>query len=132
METVQLCMRDSRYACALQGLLERTGHAQVSRVEIPDSSLGGVVVVDEEGLERLPIAAVNPERVVLITHNDAGHLAQAWEAGVRSVVFCEDSLSTAVLAIMAAELRTGQAEHTGAGSCTTGARERTPPGGSRA
>mgnify|MGYP001129656846 CR=1 FL=1 len=105
METVQLTIRDARYASALQDLLERNGSVQVHRVDAPDPAQGGVIVVDLEGLDRLPAASVDPERVVLITRNDPRHLAQAWNAGIRSVVFSEDPLSTAVLAIMAAELR---------------------------
>lgn len=122
METVQLAIRDARYASALQELLERNGEAQVQRVEAPDPSRGGVIVVDAEGLCRLPASVVNPERVVLITRNDPYCLAQAWNVGVRSVVFSEDPLSTAVLAIMAAELRTAKSEPAGASSRLPGDR----------
>jgi len=115
METVQLTIRDTRYASALQELLERSGSVQVRRVEVPDPSQGGVIVVDTEGLDRLPAASLNSERVVLITRNDPQHLAHAWNAGIRSGVFSEDPLSTAVLAIMAAELRTAKAEALAAG-----------------
>jgi len=110
METVQLTIRDARYASALQDLLERNGNVEVHRVDVPDPLRGGVIVVDAEGLDRLPAALANPERVVLITRNDPRQLARAWNAGIRSVVFSEDPLSTAVLAIMAAELRTAKAE----------------------
>jgi len=110
MDTVQLSLRDAHYASALQDMLERNGSLQVHRVEAPDPAQGGVIVVDSEGLDCLRTASVNPERVVLITRNDPQHLAQAWNAGIRSVVFSEDPLSTAVLAIMAAELRTAKTE----------------------
>jgi hypothetical protein len=105
METVQLAIGDTRYAGALQELLEGSGACSVCRVEAPDSAKGGVIVVDCDGLDRLPFPLVNPERVVLVTRNDPHHLSRAWNAGIRSVVFSEDPLSTAVLAIMAAELR---------------------------
>jgi riboflavin biosynthesis pyrimidine reductase len=105
METVQLVIRDSRYAASLQELLERSGHRRVHCVEAPDLRQPGVIVVDSDGLDRLPSPLLNPERVVLITRNDPHHLSQAWQAGIRSVVFSEDNLNTAVLAIMAAELR---------------------------
>lgn len=105
METVQLTITDAPYALALRDLLERNGSRVVRSVEVPDPRQDGVIVVDSEGLDRLPLPLPNPERVVLVTHNDPQHLAQAWNAGVRSVVFNEDPLSTAVLAIMAAELR---------------------------
>jgi hypothetical protein len=74
-------------------------------VEAPDPHQEGVIVVDSDGLDRLPSPLLNPERVVLVTRNDPRHLSKAWEAGIRSVVFSEDTLNTAVLAIMAAELR---------------------------
>jgi DNA-binding NarL/FixJ family response regulator len=115
METVQLAIRDGRYAAALQEMLERGGTVQVHRVEAPDPAQSGVIVVDADGLDRLPAARIDPERVVLITRNDPQHLAQAWDAGIRSVVFSEDSLGTAVLAIMAAELRAAKPESHPAG-----------------
>jgi len=105
METVQLAIRDTRYAASLQELLERSGNRRVHCVEAPDPHQEGVIVVDSDGLDRLPSPLLNPERVVLITRNDPRHLSKAWEAGIRSVVFSEDTLNTAVLAIMAAELR---------------------------
>ncbi len=105
METVQLTIGDGSYASALRELLERNGTREVWCVDVPDPSRDGVIVVDSDALDRLPFPLVLPERVVLITRNDPPHLAQAWNAGIRSVVFNEDPLSTAVLAIMAAELR---------------------------
>lgn len=105
METVHLMIGDAPYASALRELLERNGTREVRCLDVPDPEPEGVLVVDSDALNRLPLPLVNPERVVLITSNDPQHLAQAWNAGIRSVVFNEDPLSTAVLAIMAAELR---------------------------
>jgi hypothetical protein len=105
METVQLTIHDAPYAAALQELLERNGTIEVRCVEAPEPGRDGVIVVDFDALHRLPLPLSKPERVVLITRNDPQHLAQAWNVGIRSVVFNEDPLSTAVLAIMAAELR---------------------------
>ncbi len=105
MDTVQLAIADAPYAAALRELLERSGTRKVQYVDVPDPNLEGVIVVDSEGLDRLPLPLPKPERVVLITRNDPQHLSRAWNAGVRSVVFCDDPLNTAVLAIMAAGLR---------------------------
>lgn len=105
METVQLIIHDVPYAAALRDLLQRNSSCDVRCVEVPDPKHEGVIVVDSDGLDRLPAPLPNPEHVVLITTNDPEHLAKAWNAGIRSVVFNEDPLSTAVLAIMAAELR---------------------------
>ena len=43
--------------------------------------------------------------MVLITRQDPQLLAQAWEAGIVSVVSQDDPMSTVLLAIMAAALR---------------------------
>jgi hypothetical protein len=109
METVQLIITDASYASALRNLLESGGTRNVRCVEVPDPKLEGVIVVDSESLDRLPFPFLNPDRVVLITRNDPRHLSQAWNAGIRSVVFHGDPLNTAVLAIMAAELRVPRA-----------------------
>jgi hypothetical protein len=138
METVQLTIKDASYASALGDLLRRNGTREVRKVEAPDPNLEGVIVVDSEALDGLPLPLLNPERVVLITRNDAEHLATAWNAGVRSVVFNEDPLSTAVLAIMAAELRVpkadpcagaGRSGMSGAAGCNQFSKAGTPPAG---
>ncbi len=113
---VQLSIHDAPYAAALRDMLERPGTRQVRCVEVPDPREDGVLVIDCRALEALPLPLPAPERVVLITRNDPQHLSQAWNAGIRSVVFSDDPLSTAVLAIMAAELRVAKAEHKLAGS----------------
>lgn len=110
MEKVQLTIRDAPYRAALQEQLERNGSRAVRCLDIPDTGQSGVIVVDSDALDRLPLPLLCPERVVLITTNDPPHLTQAWNAGIRSVVFNEDPLSTAVLAILAAELRVSKAE----------------------
>ncbi len=116
METVQLTLSDASYRAALCELLERGGNYRVSVVDSPDPRAAGVIVVDAEALEGLPFPVVNPERVVLVTRNDPQHLSRAWNAGIRSVVFSADPLSTAVLAIMAAELRVSAAHGVPAGA----------------
>ena len=105
METIQLAISDASYAKTLRDVLTRSAAWKVLAVETPDPCLEGVIVVDAPALDRLPSQVENPERVVLITQNDPPHLARAWEAGVVSVVFENDPISTAMLAIMAARLR---------------------------
>jgi hypothetical protein len=66
------------------------------------------MVLDEQAFARLPLPLSNPGQIVLIAHKDrqaSQFLAQAWEAGIVSVVSEEDPLSTVLLAIMAAALR---------------------------
>jgi hypothetical protein len=69
------------------------------------------MVLDEESFARLPLPLSNPGRVVLIARQEpqAPQLAQAWEAGILSVVSAEDPLDTVLLAIMAAALRVEKA-----------------------
>jgi hypothetical protein len=114
METVQVTIGNAPYASALRELLASTGTRDVVSVETPEPATDGVIVVDSDALDRLPLPYIDPERIVLITKNDPDHLARAWNAGIRSVVFHEDPLSTAVLAIMAAELRVSKPELHGA------------------
>ena len=113
METIQVAITDAPYAAALRELLVRNGSWEVLCVDSPDPDRNGVMVLDWEhlGLLRQPIS--NPERVVLITRNDSGDLARAWEAGVNSVITDKDPLNTVMLAIMAARLRTGKGPHSG-------------------
>ena len=86
METVQLALTNVSYAKALRLLLGRNGTCQVVCVEVPDLHKSGVIVVDGTALERLPAALPNPERIVLITHNDPRDFSEAWKAGIVSVV----------------------------------------------
>ena len=105
MQTVQLAIADGIYAAALREALSHTCAWHVEPVGCPDPSQPCVLVLDQAALERLPLPLANPERIVLITHRDSQHMAEAWEAGIVSVVSAQDPMSTVLLAIMAAGLR---------------------------
>jgi len=105
MSTVQLSIRNRRYADALASLLERDGSHKVVLAEMPDLQVDGVIVLDGNKAENLKLFEAQPERFVIVTRKDAGLLARVWDAGVRHVVFEEDSPSLAMLAVIAAELR---------------------------
>jgi len=108
MQSVQLSIADGQYAAAVREALARSCAWHVEAVECPDLSRHGVMVLDEQAFARLPLPLSNPERVVLIAGKEPQapqFLAQAWEAGIVSVVSEEDPLSTVLLAIMAAALR---------------------------
>jgi hypothetical protein len=109
METIQVAIANAAYATALRELLARNAGWRILSVEAPDPRIEGVIVVDSQSLDGLPRAIENPQRVVLITPNEAAHLAKAWEAGIVSVVFEDDPINTAILAIMAARLRVTKA-----------------------
>jgi AmiR/NasT family two-component response regulator len=73
-----------------------------------------VLVLDAISLEGLRKPLAHPDRVVLIAREEPGLLRNAWEAGVNSVVFDRDPLSTVVLAILSACLRQTRPRETGA------------------
>ncbi len=62
-------------------------------------------MLDEAAFEHLRLPLSHPERIVLITRQDPQLLAQAWDAGLVSVLSQHDPMSTVLLAIMAAALR---------------------------
>ena len=105
MKTVQLAIHDSEYAQSLRNLLLRDGAHRVYLVDKPDLRLDGVVVIDENRFENLSLNDCEPERFVIVTRKGTDRLSKVWDAGVRHVVFEEDSPNTAQLAIIAAELR---------------------------
>jgi hypothetical protein len=105
MQTVQLSIADAVYATAVREALARTGPWQVESVEHADLTQRCVLVLDEAAFHSLPLPVNNPERVVLVTRKDPQLLAQAWDAGIVSVVSDDDPINTVLLAIMAAALR---------------------------
>lgn len=123
MEKIQLAIADRSYAAALRQMLVRDGTWEVLSVESPDPTQAGVMVLDPDSLASLPAALANPERVVLITQNDPQQLSRAWDAGIVSVVFDNDPLNTAMLAIMAARLRVAKDVRRGPLSCSPPAGE---------
>lgn len=105
MKTVQVAIRDAGCAQSICNVLRREGRHTVLVVDQPDLSLEGVIVLDCEHLERVGIAAEQPDRFVLVTRKDPDRLARIWNAGIRHVVFEDDSPNTVQLAVSAAELR---------------------------
>ncbi|MBZ5576075.1 MAG: hypothetical protein LAP40_05895 [Acidobacteriia bacterium] len=112
MRTVQLVIADAVYAAALRDALSHSGPWHVEFVDRPNLERPGVLVLDEPAFERLALPLARPERVVLIIRQDPDLLAQAWDAGIVSVVSRVDTLPTVLLAIMAAALRAAQAHET--------------------
>jgi hypothetical protein len=111
MQTVQVSIADSVYAASVREALSRSCAWHVESVACPDPSRHCALVVDEAAFVRLPLPLSNPERVVLIARKDPQLLAQAWEAGIVSVISDEDPMSTVLLAIMAAALRVAKSNN---------------------
>jgi hypothetical protein len=116
LQTVQLAIADGAYAAAVREALCRSCAWHVESVAKPDPAQACVLVLDERAFESLPLPLSNPERIVLITRKDPQLLAQAWEAGIVSVVSANDPMSTVLLAIMAAALRVAKAAKTAVSS----------------
>ncbi|HTS31742.1 MAG TPA: hypothetical protein VMH81_37995 [Bryobacteraceae bacterium] len=109
---MQLSIADSVYAASVREALSRTCAWHVESVDRPDPSQNCALVLDETAFVRLPLPLSNPERIVLITRKEPQLLAQAWEAGIVSVVSEDDPINTVLLAIMAAALRVAQSHET--------------------
>jgi hypothetical protein len=105
MHTVQLALADGAYAAALREALCRSCAWRVEPVARPDPDEDCVLVLDEAAFEHLRLPLSHPERIVLITRQDPQLLAQAWDAGLVSVLSQDDPMSTVLLAVMAAALR---------------------------
>ena len=107
MESIQLVLSDPAKAETLRSLLARSTATAVDCLESPDFESACVVVMDWARFRQLGSALARPERLVLITSNDAGQIREAWEAGVNSVLSEQDSFNTVVLAILGACLHAG-------------------------
>jgi len=107
MNNVQIALRDPNYARELGNLLSSDGAHRVYVVDQPLPAIDGVVVLDEQGVAKIPATNPDRERYVVLT-NDHGpaRLANLWNAGIRHVIFSGDALTVAQLAILAAEMQT--------------------------
>ena len=105
MQRVQLSIADAVYSTALREALSRSCAWHIDSVDRPDLAQSCVLVLDEFAFARLPLPLSNPERIVLICQPEPHLLAEAWEAGIVSVLSKDDSVSTILLAIMSAGLR---------------------------
>jgi len=100
-------------------------------VDRPDLSQQCVLVLDEAAFDRLPLPLTYPGRIVLICRQDPQVLAQAWDAGIVSVVSQDAPLNTVMLAAMAAALRVAKG-HSGVSSGGAGTSEISPTAASAA
>jgi len=107
---IQIALSNESYRNALGRMLRSSDSSEVLYTEEPNVNPDAVLVVDFHHLDRLPSPIPRPERVVLVIDEASDHvhqaLANAWDLGVHSVIYCSDSLPTAVLAILSAKLRT--------------------------
>ena len=108
MSGVQLALSDVAWRNLLRDRLLGSGSGPVSCVELPNLAGDGILVVDSEHLEMLPRPIHDPGRIVLVATREGCELAQAWEAGIRCVVYRKDPIGVTVLAILSARLEAGK------------------------
>jgi hypothetical protein len=103
MNTIQIVLSDLDYARWLQALFLRDGYAVTIR-DSPDLNLDGVVVLEASWLDRIELN--RPERFVVVASR-SGVINQndLLAAGVRCMVYREDPIENAHLAVLAAGLR---------------------------
>lgn len=116
MQRVQLAITDPAHRAAVHDAVSHSCAWQVVAIDRPELAESGVLVLDEFAFARLPLPLSNPERIVLICRPDPQLLAQAWDAGIVSVLSQDDSLNTVLLAIMAASLRVAKSHSSAAAS----------------
>lgn len=102
-DRIQIALSNARLAERLRELLLHTGALRIDVVDAADQLDDGVIVTDAERLPR-PGAIRKPERYVAIAPRRDEALECAWNAGVKSVVYDTEPISTVVLAVMAARL----------------------------
>jgi len=105
MDTVQLSLHNIALASRLEKELKQLPGSQVMLVKTPDLLGNGIIILDEETLDRLPMPLADPQRFVLVTRNETPKLKRAWEQGIVSVMFEHDPPHTVCLATQAALLR---------------------------
>lgn len=101
---IQIALRNAKLAERLRELLLHTGALRIDLVEAADQADDGVIVTDAEQLPK-PSVIRKPERYVALAPRREQAWECAWNAGVKSVVYDTEPISTIVLAVMAARLK---------------------------
>jgi len=109
MTTVQIVLSDVDYAQSLRTLLVNDGYHAVIRHRA-EFSLEGVIVLDTDWLvgnwlDHFEFGKHSDRIVVVASRAESLKLTDLWAASIRHIVYREDPISTAHLAIIAAELR---------------------------
>jgi hypothetical protein len=111
MKTVQVAIQDPGYADSIRGALLEDGNHWVHLVEMPDASLGGVIVVDTMCLNTFPLLANELERLIVLVDKQSDDLSRVWDAGVRHVLFHGDPPHMARIMVLGMELALASLEH---------------------
>ncbi len=103
-DRIQVALKDREEAERLRALLLRTCSLRVDLVALPDLLDDGVVVMHSDWLADGAYLLPHPEKVIVVSPRDGRSIEAAWNAGIRTVVYESDPISTLVLAVMAAQL----------------------------
>src|SRR5579862_6759269 len=108
MITVQVATGDRIFASLLRRILMRETGYEVRFVDKPELTLPGVIVATESCLGDLN--SVDPTRLIIVVPpGDSAQLTRMWKAGIRNLVYTDDSPQTIFLAVLAARLRLSKA-----------------------
>ncbi len=105
MKTVQVAIQDPEYADSIRSALFEDGNHRVHLVDMPDATLGGVILVDAMRLNSFPLLAHEQERLIVLVDKERDDLSRVWDAGVRHVLFHGDPPHMARIMVLGMELR---------------------------
>lgn len=92
------------YADCLRNVLSHDGRHQVLLVEMPDTNLAGVIILDAGYLTSLPAPATEQKRLLVMARKEQDDLAKIWDAGVRHLFFYGDSPERVRVVVLGMEL----------------------------
>jgi hypothetical protein len=91
VKTVQVAIPDPAYADSVRNLLIQDVRRQVHLVERPNFDLPGVIIMDAMCVNSFPTVAKEQKRLLVLAHRQRDDLSKLWDAGVKHVMFYEDS-----------------------------------------
>ena len=106
MTTVQIAIRNRRYAHALRDLLTADGRHCVYLMDRPSATVGGIVVADDTIVERLKGApGFDFSRFIVFIHRLNFDADRLFAAGVRYVIHADSPPEIGRMIVVAAEKR---------------------------
>lgn len=106
MTTVQIAIRNRKYANALRDLLAADGHHSVYLMDRPSAAVGGIVVADDALVDRLKGApGFDFSRFIVFIHRLNFDADRLFAAGVRYVIHADSPPEIGRLIVVAAEKR---------------------------
>ena len=100
--TVQLSLSNEDYAVSLAKLLSADGERDAKIVATPDLSVPGVIVVESHLITPV-LNCSDPDRYVVVARQDQDDLLRLFRAGFSTVIFRQDNVEIAYLAILGVE-----------------------------